>query len=214
MRDHRNAKSKLRRHVTNRRLDTRSSFQRVEDAIQATPEIQVGLCGNRILDAGGEIASVNSLVKREFPLLEQTLALRTQLIDILTDADLGHVLPVNPSLGELCCEAGQHDEIYIESFRTFVLDWTPRHAPHGAQTQVEVPKERYASSDDSLKAALTALSEEDIQGKTIDRQGYAEPVGVQFHIYRESVLIFCGKASVYLRALGKRLPPQRQQWIG
>lgn len=157
---------------------------------------------------------MSSLVKREFPLLEQTLALRTQLLDILTDTDLAHLLPGNPSLGELCCEAGRHDEIYIESFRTFVLDWSPRRAPHGAQTQVEVLREWYASSDDSLKTALTALSEEDLQGKTIARQGYAVPVGVQFHIYRESILIFCGKASVYLNSLGRRLPPQWQQWIG
>lgn len=57
---------------------------------------------------------MNSLVKREFPLLEQTLALRTQLLDMLTYADLDHALPGNPSLGELCREAGRVDEIYIE----------------------------------------------------------------------------------------------------
>lgn len=156
---------------------------------------------------------MNSLVKREFPLLEQTLALRTQLLDMLTDADLDHALPGNPSLGELCCEAAQHDEIYIESFRTFVVDWSQRRAPKGAETQVAVLREWYTRSDDALKAALTALSEEDIQGRTIDRQGYAVPVGVQFHIYRESILIFCGKASVYLRSLGKRFPEQWLQWI-
>lgn len=157
---------------------------------------------------------MNSLVKREFSLLEQTLALRRQLLEILTDTDLGHTLPRNPALGVLCREAGQHDEIYIESFRTFVLDWSPWHAPYGAETQVEVLREWYASSDDTLKAALSALSEEDVQGKTIDRQGYAVPVGVQLHIYRESILIFCGKASVYLHSLGMRLPSQWQQWIG
>lgn len=150
---------------------------------------------------------MNSIVKREFPLLDQTQALRTQLIDMLTDTDLGHVLPGNPSLGILCCEAGQFNDNYIESFRTTVLNLSPQPAPHGAQNQVEVLREWYARSDDGLKTALTALSEEDIQGKTIDCQGYAVPVGVQFHIYRESVLIFCGKASVYLCSLEKRFPP-------
>ena len=152
-------------------------------------------------------------MKREFPLLEQTLALRTQLLDMLTDADLDHALPGNPSLGELCREAGQHDENYIESFRTFVLEWSQLSAPKGAETQVAVLREWYARSDDALKAALAAISEEDIQGKTIDRQGYAVPVGVQFHIYRESISIFCGKASVYLRSLGKRFTEQWLQWI-
>ena len=157
---------------------------------------------------------MNSLVKREFPLLAQTLALRTQLLDMLTNADLDHALPGNPSLGELCREAGRVDEIYIQSFRTFAVDWSQRPAPDGAESQVVVLREWYGRSDDALKATLTALSEEDVQGKTIDRQGYAVPVGVQFHIYRESILIFCGKASVYLRSLGKRFPEHWLQWIG
>lgn len=53
-------------------------------------------------------------MKREFPLLEQTLTLRTQLLDVLTYADLNCAPHGNPSLGELCREAGRHDEIYIE----------------------------------------------------------------------------------------------------
>ena len=157
---------------------------------------------------------MNSLVEREFPLLEQTLALRTQLLDMLTDTDLDHALPGNPSLGELCCEAGQLGEIYIESFRTFVVDWPQRSVPDRARTQVAVLREWYASSDDALKAVLSALSEDDVQGKGIDRQGHTVPVGVQFHIYRESILIFCGKASVYLRSVGKSFPDQWRQWIG
>ena len=44
-------------------------------------------------------------------------ALRGQLLDLLTDADLGHALPGNPPLGVLCREAGRLDEIYIDSFR-------------------------------------------------------------------------------------------------
>ena len=57
---------------------------------------------------------MNSLVKREFSLLEQTLALRTQLLDMLTYADLNCAPHGNQSFGELCREAGRLDEIYIE----------------------------------------------------------------------------------------------------
>jgi hypothetical protein len=32
-------------------------------------------------------------------------------------------------------------------------------------------------------------------------------------IYREALLIFYGKASIYLKALGKTLPEQWQAWI-
>ena len=38
---------------------------------------------------------MNTLVERELPLLEQPLSLRTQLLDVLTGADLGHALPGN-----------------------------------------------------------------------------------------------------------------------
>ena len=37
---------------------------------------------------------------------------------------------------------------------------------------------------------------------------------VQFHIYREALLIFCAKAHVYLKALGKRVTGPWQWWIG
>ena len=158
---------------------------------------------------------MNSLVERELPLLEQTLSLRMQLLDVLTDADLDYALPGNPSLGVLCREAGQLEEIYIESFRTFAVDWKRREpAPQGAETEVAVLREWYSRSDAALKAALAALTEEDLQGKQVDRGVYSVPVGVQFHIYRESILIFCAKASVYLRSLGKGFPEQWRQWIG
>ena len=158
---------------------------------------------------------MNTLVERELPLLEETLSLRTRLLEILTDADLGHALPGNPSLGELCREAGQLDRTYIDSFRTFEVDWTREGpAPRGVETEVSVLRDWYSRSEAALKDALGALSEPEVQGKQVDRGGYSVPVGVQFHIYRESVLIFCGKVSVYLRSLGKEFPEQWQQWIG
>ena len=157
---------------------------------------------------------MNSLAEREIPLLEQTLSLRTQLLDTLGDADLAHALPGNPPLGALCRESGQLEEIYTDSFRTFSMDWREPPAPGGAARKVTVLREWYARSDAALKEALCALSEEDVLGKQIDRGDYSVPAGVQFHIYRESILIFCGKASVYLRSLGKDLPGQWRQWIG
>ena len=158
---------------------------------------------------------MNTLVERELPLLEETLSLRTQLLDVLTDADLGHALPGNPSLGELCREAGQLDE----DLHRLIQDLRGRtgtggdRAAGGGDERVG-PEGWYSRSDAALKDALGALPEEEVQGRQIDRGGYSVPVGVQFHIYRESILIFCAKASVYLRSLGRSLPEQWQQWIG
>jgi hypothetical protein len=164
----------------------------------------------------GNHLPMNSLVEHQFPVLEQTLALRHHLLDNLTDADLAFGLPGNPTLGELCRESGQYDPIYIESFKTFAMDWTKPPAPTGAESSVAALRDWYTRSDEALKAAIRALSEEDVQGKMIDRQegGFIVPAGVQFHIYREGLLIFCAKVSVYLRALAKSHPEQWETWIG
>jgi hypothetical protein len=40
------------------------------------------------------------------------------------------------------------------------------------------------------------------------------PFGAHFHTYREAILIFCAKADVYLRAMGKHRGKQWEDWIG
>lgn len=72
----------------------------------------------------------------------------------------------------------------------------------------------YQSLDADLDAVLTGLSDDAIQNKRIERgHDFSSPVGVQFHIYREALLIFYAKADVYLRALGKRLDGPWTWWI-
>jgi hypothetical protein len=68
-------------------------------------------------------------------------------------------------------------------------------------------------------AAVEGLSEDEIANRKIIRSdfdvAYFAPLPKeQLDVYREALLIFYGKASVYLRAIGKSLPPQWQEWIG
>ncbi len=77
----------------------------------------------------------------------------------------------------------------------------------------------YAELDRELMAALEMLSEADVMSGRILRGDFEEDyfspsVTEQLDVYREALLIFYGKASVYLRALGKTLPPQWKLWIG
>jgi uncharacterized damage-inducible protein DinB len=158
---------------------------------------------------------MNTLVKEQSDLLQQTQALRYQLMDILTDEDLAYKLPgQNPILGALCREMGDIQHAYIESFKTFKQDFSYRNNEPGLEASVEKLAAWLKALDDELLAVLSGLSDLEIQTQTIDR-GFAQlPITVQFHIYREALLIFYGKASVYLKALEKPMPDQWQQWIG
>ena len=49
----------------------------------------------------------NSLVTGEFDILRETVAIRDQILAVLSDADLAYRFPNCPSLGEICREAGE-----------------------------------------------------------------------------------------------------------
>jgi len=40
------------------------------------------------------------------------------------------------------------------------------------------------------------------------------PLQIQLNVYQEALLIFYGKAIVYLRAIGEPPPQQMQEWLG
>jgi hypothetical protein len=158
----------------------------------------------------------NSIVREQFDILHMTEAMRQQMVDTLTDADLAYRLPgTNPSLGALFREIGEIEQTYINSFKTFKHDFVYQVNDPKLERSVEHLKAWYKKLDEELDAVLSALSEEDVQKKPIDRGGgfMALPV-MQMHIYREALLIFYGKATVYLRALNKPLSQQIQEWVG
>jgi hypothetical protein len=152
---------------------------------------------------------------QELEILHLTTALRTQIMDTLTDADLAFKFPNNPTLGELCREIGEVQRSYIDSLRTFRQVWGMHTAEPEIETSVERLKAWYSALDDELHAVLMAIPENDFRTKTVQRGGgFAVPPSVQFHIYREALLIFAARCVVYLRAMEKPLSKQIQEWIG
>jgi hypothetical protein len=150
----------------------------------------------------------------EFDILHETQHIRAELMDAVTDADLAYKLPGdNPTLGALCREMGQVEHTYTGSFRTLKHDWTYPAVDPGMETSVAQLKAWYATLDADLENTLLAYKDRDIQSLVVDR-GWPMPFGGQFHTYREALLIFYGKATCYLRALGKPLPEQMRGWIG
>ncbi len=158
---------------------------------------------------------MNSILQEQGQILEQTQALRNQMMELLTDGDLGY----SPggeclTLGALCREMGEVEHAYIESFKTFRQEFSYRNEEPGLESSVEKLSAWFQALDGELKETLGALSEEEIQNRIIDRGGgFVLPPLIQFHIYREALIIFYGKASIYLKALGKTLPEQWQAWI-
>ena len=158
---------------------------------------------------------MNSMMNNVYPLFEMYQALRTQLMDILSDGDLSYSPGgENLTLGELCRENGEIERSYINSFQTFTQDFNYRNQEPGLSGSVAKLKAWYKELDSELKSALSDLTDDDINSRVIDRgPDFQVSPRIQLEIYKEALLIFYGKSSVYLKAMGKERPQQWQDWI-
>jgi hypothetical protein len=165
--------------------------------------------GNSIVDS--------YLVQTYFSLYQ---GLRDQLMDELSEADLEHRLGgETETLGMLCREIGEIQHGYVESFRTFRLDLGYRNQDPRLEHDVDALRAWFAELDRGLMTALEGLSEDDIEHRRIARSDFdvddfSPYPRIQLDIYREALLIFYGKASVYMKALGKDRTQQWRAWIG
>ena len=159
---------------------------------------------------------MNSIMSSYFPIFQLYQAIREQLLQTLTDDELTYTPGgANPTLGALCREIGEVERSYIDSFKTFTLDFSYRNTTPGLERSVDQLVAWYAALDAELKGTIEGLSEEDIGGRLIERgPDFKLPPQVQLEVYKEALLIFYGKAIVYLRAMGKTPPQQMQDWLG
>lgn len=156
---------------------------------------------------------MNSIITNHYPIFEHYQAIRNQLMEILVDEDLAyHPGGKNRPLGELCLEIGNVQHSYIQSFKTFEHDFDYRNEEPGLSHSVAKLTTWYVELDTALKEAVANLSDDDLE-RTINR-GFTVTPFVQLEVYKEGLLIFYGKVSVYLRVMGKPLPQQMQEWIG
>lgn len=157
---------------------------------------------------------MNRLLQEKWSWIEGTHGMRTQLIDILTDADLTFSPGgQNITLGALLREMAETEYSYIQSLKTFKQDWSSHSTDAALETNLVGIKARYQTLDEEMKATISALSDEDIT-KTVDRGGFSTPLDLQLDVYLQALLIFLGKTTVYLRAMNRAYSPQIQEWIG
>ncbi len=159
---------------------------------------------------------MNSVMRDYYPIFALYQALRTQLMELLTDEDLQYRAgEANPTLGALCREIGETEHAYIASFKTFRHDYSYRHPEPALGGSVPALSSWFTELDDQLKETVEGLSDDDLEHRVIDRGGdFRLPPRVQLEVYKEALLIFYGKVDVYLKAMGKVLPSQWQEWIG
>jgi len=146
--------------------------------------------------------------------------LRRELTDVLTDEDLAfRPAGAAASLGELCREIGDIEHSYIEAFRTFRQDFAWRNPDPDVERRVATLSSWYSDLDRELLAALVALTDNDVANRRISRhdidvEDFSPLPPQELDIYREALLIFYAKVSIYLRILGKDLPGHWGPWIG
>ena len=158
---------------------------------------------------------MNSIMQDYWPVFEMYQAIREQILSVLTDEDL-QFSPggANPPLGVLCREMGETEHAYMESFRGFTCDFSYRRPEPELASSVAALSAWYAELDQRLKEAIEGLSEEQLQSQRVVRgPNFALPPRIQLNIYQEALLIFYGKASVYLKALNKPVSEQMRDWI-
>lgn len=158
---------------------------------------------------------MNNLVAQYFPIFKLYQAIRGQLLEVLTDKDLnyelgGETLP----LGVLCKEIGEVQQAYIDSFKTLTQNFDYHHPDPDMALNVAKLKSWYAELDAELDRVIEGFSNEELASKIVDRGGgFTVPIHIQLDIYKEALIIFYGKASIYLRAMRRPRPHQMAEWI-
>jgi hypothetical protein len=156
--------------------------------------------------------TMNRIQNEKWPWIAAAHGMRTQLFESLSDADLafspgGQAMP----FGALCREMGETEHSYTQSLKTLKQEWSYRHPEADVASHVDHLKTWFQTLDDEMQMAITTFLEDG--EKTIDRGG---PVTVEFQLdtYLQAVLIFLGKATIYLRVMNKLLPPFFEEYIG
>ena len=157
---------------------------------------------------------MNRYMNEKWSWIEGSHGMRTQLLDMLNDADLtfspgGQNMP----LGALCREMGETEHSYVQSLKTFRQDWSYRNTEAGMDSSVARLQAWFQALDEEMKATVAAFADEDFQ-KMIDRNGFEAPVEMQLDVYLQALLIFFGKATIYFKAMNKALPQNFQEYIG
>lgn len=156
---------------------------------------------------------MNKFATEQWPMFEGTHKMRDAMLDTLSDSDLAFSPGgANMTLGALCREMGDVERAYLQSVKTLKQEWTERNTEAGIEGSVKRLKAWLQELDAELGRVVTGMSDEEMK-RGVDRGGFSVPVEVQLQIYLQAVLIFFGKATVFLKAMSKPLTKEIREWI-
>jgi hypothetical protein len=159
--------------------------------------------------------AMNRYVEEKWAWIEGAHFMRTQTLDLLTDADLAFS-PGGETmlLGALCRELAEVEYSYIQSLKTLQQDWSYRITDAGLERSVARLKEWFEQLEGELRAIVAGFSDDDLK-KSVDRgKGSSLPVDFQLDAYLQAILIFFGKVAIYLRIMDKPVPALMREYIG
>lgn len=159
---------------------------------------------------------MNAKLARQYGTLKLYRKLRDDLLNELTDEDLSYTPEgENPPLGVLCRRLGEVQKAYVESFKTFKIEFAYQTEDERLEKNVEQIRAWYQQLDEELEEALEALTDDEVDNKTVFRsEEFKLPPVIHLDVFREALIIFYGKVIVYLRTMGKTPPTKWDQWIG
>ncbi len=158
---------------------------------------------------------MNRYMENQWAWVEASHQMRDDILALLSDDDLAFVPGgSNVTTGALIKTLGEVQHAYGESLKTLKTDFGYRNTEAGLENSLAGLKAWFTTLDAEMKATLSAFSDEDLE-KVIERgSGYQMPLTTQMDVYIQALMIFFGKAMVYLRALNKPIPEQMAEWIG
>lgn len=157
---------------------------------------------------------MNRMINEKWVWIEAAHGMRLELLAILSDADLAFTPGgQNTTFGALYRELGETEHAYTQSLKTLKHQWSYQQTETSGMSSTVQLKAWFHRLDNEMQEAMTAFSDEDVN-RSIDRGGGAVSVEFQLDVYLQAVLIFLGKASIYLKAMNKPLSPSFQEYIG
>ena len=153
-------------------------------------------------------------LQERWPWFQEVRGMRSQLLDILSNAELAFSPGgQNSTLGTLVRRMGDLEYSYIQSLKTGVRDLSYHNTEAGLESDITRLKTWFQALDDEMLDTISAFSNEELK-KTVDRGGFNSTVEREVDHYGEALLIFFGKATIYLLAMNKPVPESIEYTIG